>query len=1018
MNSTLLKDTFREIKRTIGRFLAIMFIVALGTAFFVGVKTTCPDMKLTADKYYKDNNLMDFHLVSTFGFTDEEIDTIKSLDYVKGVMPSYKLDAMAPFFNKQRVLTVSSIPIENLSDNNINYINRPNLVSGRLPEKSGECLIEINKITGVMPNIGEKIMLSSGNDTDLSEKLKTLEYTVVGIVKSPLFVSNQRGSTTIGNGQVSAFMIIPDVDFNFEYYSNVYLTVNLDKNIQIYSYEYDDKIDALKANLEDFSKTRQILRYNQVKSDAHNELSSKQAEYKDSLKSADKEFSDAQNKINQNQQKLKDVEIKLSEAKLDFENKISDAQAKINQGQADLKSAQSEYNLKLDEFNSQKQKAIDAGAYEMYKEQLDIAQKQLDETKRQIDESINTLQESKQELIKSKADGEKQISDKEKELKDARTQLEQAKIDFESTKSNVYDELNNAKIKLDYAQEKINDIPSVKWYVLDRNTNPGYVDYSNAADRMDAISKVFPVIFILVAILICLTSMGRMVEEQRQYMGTTKALGYNKSSIITKFLLYAFLASVVGNVIGLIIGFTIFPTVLNNAYSILYSMPKLILIFDMPFAIISFIVGILVTTLTALFVSLGELNSSAASLMRPRAPKAGKIIFLEKINFIWNNLKFSQKVTARNIIRYKSRFFMTVIGVGGCTALLLVGFALSDSITSIGEKQFSELYICQMSVNLKDNIAIEQKENIINVINSQQELSSMQSMLQKSIDIGFNDKEKSCYLVVPEDIKTINYYINLRDRITHKSIKLSDNAVVLSEKLASQLGVKRGDTIYIKNENDEKISVVVADICEYYISHFLYMSPSLYENLYGIHPEYNQFLLKLKSNDISAQQNVSKNIVSLNGISSVNLISDNIRTFKDIIKSIYNIVLILIISAALLSFTVLFTLTNININERIREIATIKVLGFYDKEVSNYVFRENIILTLLGTVFGLFLGVPLAKYVIMTAEVDMFMFGREIYPLSFVLSALFTIVFALIVNVAMIRRLRKINMVEALKTVE
>lgn len=1018
MKKTLLKDTFREIKKTIGRFLAIMFIVALGTAFFVGVKTTCPDMKLTADKYYKDNSLMDFRLVSTFGFTGDDIDAIRATYGVNGIMPSYTIDAMAPFNDKQRVLAISSIIINDATYENPNYINRPIVISGRLPQKSGECAIEINKITNVTPNIGDKIVLSSGNDTDLNEKLKTLDYTVVGIIKSPIFVSNERGSTSIGNGQVSAFMIIPDIDFKFEYYNNVYLTSNISKDIQAYSTEYDNATEPLKNKLEDLSKTRQSLRYETIKSDAQNELSKKQAEYQDSLIQAETEFSDAQNKITENQQTLEDAKIKLAESKLDFENTIKDANEKINKGEVDLQSAQLEYNSKLDEFDTEKQRAIDAGAYNIYKDQLDIAEDQLDEAKKQIDEAYKSLDDNKQKLIESKEDGKKQLSDKQKELEDAQAELNQAKQDYETTKTDTYEKLADAKIKLDDASLQINDIPNVKWYVLDRKTNPGYVDYSNAADRMDAISKVFPVIFILVAILICLTSMGRMVEEQRQYMGTTKALGYNKSSIVTKFLLYAILATVLGNIIGLSIGFTVFPTTLNNAYSILYSMPKLILIFDVPFAVISFITGILVTTLTALLVSLGELNSSSAALMRPRAPKAGRKIFIEKIKFIWNNLKFSQKVTLRNIIRYKSRFFMTVIGVGGCCALLLVGFGLSDAITSIGDKQFNELYICQMSVNLKDNITSEEKNTIINAINEQPELTSMQSLLQKNIDIGNKNIEKSCYLMVPEDLKTIDKYINLRDRITHKKITLTDNGVVISEKLANQLGVKKGDTIYIKNTNDEKISVQVTDICEYYLLHFLYMSPSLYDKIYATQPEYNQFIIKLDSTDIIAQQNVSKNIVYLKGISSVNLVGDSIQRFTDIIKSIYSIVLVLIISAALLSFTVLFTLTNININERIREIATIKVLGFYDKEVSAYVFRENIILTILGTVLGLFIGIPLTQYVIGTAEVDMLMFGREIYPLSFVFAALFTLAFALIVNIAMISRLRKINMVEALKTVE
>jgi putative ABC transport system permease protein len=502
------------------------------------------------------------------------------------------------------------------------------------------------------------------------------------------------------------------------------------------------------------------------------------------------------------------------------------------------------------------------------------------------------------------------------------------------------------------------------------------------------------------------------------YMGTVKSLGYKKSSIATKFLLYALLASVFGGSLGLLCGFTFFPSVINKAYAILYTLPKFTLIFDVPFAIISLITGVLVTTLTALIVCYGELNSNAATLMRPRAPKAGKTILLERIKFIWQRMKFTQKVTARNLFRYKSRFLMTVIGVGGCTALLLVGFGLNDAISAIGNKQYGQIFTYQLSVNLKDNISSEQITSIKDELHKQSDYSDMLSLSAKSIDIGYKNTNETCNLIVPEDISNLKDFITLRVRTTHKNVILSDDGVILTEKLAKMLSVNIGDTIYIKNGATQRLSVKVTGICENYLLHYIYMSPTLYKKLFGINPSYNQIDIKLKTNLASAQQNVSENIVPLNGVSSVNLVSDSIKKFNDTIKSIYYVILVLIISAGLLSFIVLYTLTNINISERMREIATIKVLGFYDKEVSSYVFRENIILTCIGVVFGLVIGVPLTQYVVRTAEVDMLMFGRQIYPQSFIISALLTIAFSWFVNLVMLRKLKKIDMVEALKTVE
>lgn len=807
-----LTDTFREIRRTLPRFIAILAIIAIGTAFFVGIKTTCPDMKLTADKYYKDNYFMDFRLLSAKGFNKDDISNIKEIEGVKGVMPAYTVDALTILKDKERVIRLHSLPSSILSDDNENYINRPKLVEGNLPSKSGECLINLENIPKDSVKIGDKLNFTSGDNTDISKILSTNEFTIVGFIMSPMYISKDRGTSSIGGGSVSTYIMVLETDFTLPVYNEVYITQKIDGEITAYSSAYDDRTEVVKDNI-----------------------------------------------------------VKASP-------------------------------------------------------------------------------------------------------------------DF--------------------------------WHVLDRNTSASYMDYGIAADRMDAIAQVFPVIFIMVAILICFTSMNRMVEENRTNIGTLKALGYSKFSITVKYLIYAIIASIIGGIIGLAFGFTFFPTQLFKAYSLLYSLPKLILIFDIPFAIISILTGILVTSMSVLIVCYSELNSNAAALMRPKAPKIGKIILLERIPFIWSKLKFTQKVTARNILRYKSRFFMTVIGVAGCTALLLVGFGLNDALSSIGTKQFGEIYTYQMSVGIKNTAQTEDILNINKAIEAISNYTSKQEILSKSVDIGFNSVEKSCGLIVPQNPEKINDYISIHERVTGKSIILTDEGVILTEKFANKLGVNIGSEIFIKDGDTQKHSAVVIGICENYLQHYMYMTPLFYEKIFATKLAYNQIDIKTSNIIDDTKNDISKSIMAIKGVSTVNFIDDSLSRFMDTIKSINTIVITLIVSAGLLSFIVLYTLTNININERIREIATIKVLGFYDKEVSMYVFRENIILTLIGIALGLVLGRVLAGYVIGTTEVDMVMFGRKIFFLSFLLSALMTLAFAWFVNIVMLRRLRKINMVEALKTIE
>lgn len=1017
MKKTLLKDSLREIKKTFSRFLAILAIVAISVAFFTGIKITCPDMKNTADTYYDQYQLMDFRLVSTVGFNSEDIDEMRNLTKIKGISPAYSIDAVLDAKDSNSVVRVHSLSqIE--SRNGDDYINRPMLISGRLPENSGECVVENSGFFSSTLNIGSQVKLMSGVEGKTLDELKTDTFTVVGIIKSPLYVSKDRGTSTIGSGKIASYIMIGEIDFDMLVFTSIYLTAKGAQELKTYSKEYDNHIKTVETDIEQLASTRTRTRSEEIITEANKLLNEKETEYNNAVAETATKLADAELTINNNEKKIIDGQQQLSNKLAEFNKTIENSTKQLDQADAQLAAGQTQYATKLAEFNNAKEQAIQAGVYEAQKQFFIDAENQLIASKIQLDATSKELASKRTELNTSKAAAQKEFATKQKELDEAKAEIAKARIDLSTSTTEANDKLASGKEAIDKAKADIAAIPEVKWHILGRNTNAGYMDYGGAADRMDAIAQVFPLIFILVGILICFTAMGRMVDEQRSYIGTVKALGYTKASIAGKYLIYAVLASAVGGVLGVLFGFSFFPSFIFKAFTALYTLPKLILTFDVPFAIASITVGMGVTASAALLVCLNDLHVAAAQLMRPKAPKPGKIILLERITFLWKRMKFTQKVTARNILRYKSRFFMTVMGVAGCTALLLVGFGLRDSIGDIGTRQFRDIYTYQMVVNIKEDVTPAEIENINKTIESDSNFAARQLSLSKSITVGNGDIQKDCGLLVPENLAEIPHFISLHERVSKKTLTLTDDGVILTEKLANKIGVVVGDEIFIKTSEYDKKTVKVIGICENYLNHYMYMSPALYKTVFETEPAYNSIYVNLNSSSADVESAISKKVLSQNGVTAVYISSDMLTRFKDTIKSVNYVVIILIISAGLLSFIVLYTLTNINISERMREIATIKVLGFYDREVSAYVFKENVILTLIGSVIGLVLGYYLSIFVIRTAEVDVIMFGREIYPLSFVAAAFLTIVFAFFVNFVMLKKIKNINMVEALKTVE
>ena len=1082
MKSALNKDIIRDIKKSKGRFLSILFIVALGVAFFTGIKASPIVMKYTADKYYDDYNLMDIRVISTLGLTDSDVEQIKKIDGVKGVFPTYSMDVLTNYNSIESVLKVHALDLQRIKNNDENYINQVKLVEGRLPEKSGECVLEKEKIKSLDIKIGEKIKLTSGTEDDLSNNLKTTEYEVVGYIETPYYLSYEKGSSSIGGGTVNGIIMIPQDDFNLEAYTELFLTVDNAKEINSYSDEYFDLIDDVTKKIEDISGLRIEARYNEVVEEATNKLNESKSEFESKKKEVNDKLKEAQEEIDKYKKQIEDGETELNNKKSQVYNQIENGKKELLEAEELLKQGEKDYESGLTEFNNNKK--IAEVEFEKAEESLNNADSQINELQSKIslieenlknddltdEEKIElqaTLEQNKYILNLAISEYEKGISElnsKKSELKKAEDSLSQAKSELdinktkiEKEKSNLYekeaqannefekaekqllsskskiknseieledykvksnDEFKKAEKKIKDAEDEISKIESPEWYVLDRNSHYSYVDYGGCADSIDALAKVFPVFFFLVAALVCLTTMTRMVDEQRINIGTLKALGYTTSKIAKKYILYALSATILGCVLGLAIGFTVFPVVIFNSYGMMYTLPKMSFLFDYKIAIGISLISIAVTTLSAYFACNKELKETPSMLMRPKAPKEGKRILLERIPFIWNKIGFIGKVTIRNIFRYKKRFLMTVLGIAGSTALIVTGFGIQDSIEIIVDDQYGSLFKYDMMATIDNNANTSEINSLEEVLNKDKRISQYQFANNQNGKIYNDGKSKEITLTIPKDINEIDKFIYLRERKSKKHIDLYDKGIVLTEKAARDLNISVGDEIEIANSNDKKAKVTVIGITENYISHYVYMSEGLYKKLYNRDVDYNRVLGILSNDDEEIENSLSKDLIENNIVTGVSFNSGIKENFTSTIENLNYVVLIMIASAGSLAFVVLYNLTNVNISERIREIATIKVLGFYDNEVSSYIYRENIILTIIGAIVGLGLGRILHQFIMVTVEVESTMFGRVISTSSYIIAAILTIILGIIVNLSMYYKLKNVQMVESLKSVD
>ena len=1418
------KDFWMEIRKSKARFISIFMIVALGVAFFSGIQASSPDMRFSGDAYYDETNLMDIKVVGTLGLTEDDVAAIKQVDGVENAEGAYGTDVMCGEGEKQKVLHVEAVD---------QTMNRISVTDGKAPEKSGEIFLDCIFAESNGYKVGDQITLKEGGDSEL---LKKTDYTVVGLGESPLYISYNRGNSTLGSGEVNGFAYVLPEDFDQEVYTQIYVQAHGAQDLISYTDAYDSLIERVQERVEGIEAERCQVRYDEIVEEANDKLADARQELEDGKKEANEKLADARQELEDGKKKLKDgkkeykdgkkkladakkeledgkarladakkeledgrsqlasakeqiasgreqiasakeqlnagwAEVSENQAKLDDgkaqledgknqlsagEKKIADAktqltqsqqeldngkaqiqsgreqiaatrqdlnakkescnqglaqieqqEAQLSEGEAQLEGARSQlaalqaqyeeaaasgvyseeelaalaaqvsaYQEQVDsqaaqleasrnqiaaarselesglsqvesglaqldakeaELNQQEavfpdaQAKIDAGWKEVKAQekkleparkeiqekeaQLESAQEQIDAAKAKLNSSQAQLEEKEAELASGEAqirenegklasgekeiadneqklrDGEKEISENEQKLKDSRKDIKKAEKDLEEGKKEYEDgkkdaerEIADGEKKIQDAQDEIDDISMPEWMVTDRNDLPEYSDYGDNADRMRSIGQVFPVIFFLVAALVSLTTMTRMVEEQRTQIGTMKALGYGKYAIASKYLLYAFLATVGGSILGILIGEKILPLVIINGYGIMYKgmMNNIQIRYEFKFAMIAAGAATVCTVGATIFSCYRALAETPASLMRPPAPKEGKRILLERIPLFWKHLNFTWKSTLRNLFRYKKRFFMTIFGISGSMALMLVGFGLRDSIMDIARRQYQELQhytgtiiddedatdkerqeldeflennsqierythvqFTKMSVpRNKSNISVYVyvpenletfnkdvtlqdrktkekykltdagtvisgppapkegkrilleriplfwkhlnftwkstlrnlfrykkrffmtifgisgsmalmlvgfglRDSIMDIARRQyqelqhytgtiiddedatdkerQELDEFlenNSQIERYTHVQFtkmsvprNKSNISVYVYVPENLETFNKDVTLQDRKTKEKYKLTDAGTVISEKTATLTGLKVGDSMTITKDG-KNYETKIAAVTENYMGHYIYMTGNVYEQTFGEKPNYSATVFTVKEEYKESESEVGNEILKYPAALSISYTSSLEAQLHRMLGALDTVIIVLIISAGMLAFVVLYNLNNVNITERQRELATLKVLGFYDTEVSAYVYRENVILTFIGVLAGAVFGIFLHRYIIRTVEVDAVMFGRNINPVSFLYCGLLTIGFSMIVNLFMHQKLKKIDMVESLKSVE
>lgn len=1028
------KTTYREIRQSFGRYAAILAIVALGVGFFVGLMVVTPAMVRNGGRYLNSHDLYDLRLLSTLGFEKDSVDAFTGREDIKAVEGAVSSDFLAvDESGKSRVLVAQTL---------LEVQNQVELKAGRLPEAADEIVVDSSLFS--KDDIGKTIQVSDENSEETADLFAYDVYTIVGVADASYYINYQRGSTTLGTGRVSGFVYMLPDGFDTDYYTELF--VRLDQNDRIYSDAYKAKIEDLKTWAEPIAEQEVQKRYDSLKADAQQKVDDAQKELRDQTADARTDLEEAKQKLTDGQKELADGKEQIADAKKQLQQakqtlaqkqtelnngraQLVDGRSQLEAGQAQLDSARAQLNTAIAAAQSAgSQAGAESGvsgsaAVSLAQQlaQLDAQQAALDAQRNQLESSEAELTAGEKQLAAAKRElssQEEQLNEQEQKLADAEKELADGQKEYEDGLQTLDEKTADAKEEIADAQKQIDEIQEPDVYVLGRDTNIGYASYENDSTIVAGIAKVLPFFFFLVAALVCMTTMNRMVEEQRTQIGVLKALGYSEARIMGKYLFYAGSAAGIGSVIGFLIGSTIFPTVIWNAYKIMYHMGDYELMFDPGLAVASLAVALLcsvgVTWLTCRY----ELMSTAANLIRPKSPKSGRRVWLEYIPLLWNHMSFLAKVSVRNVFRYKQRFFMMVIGIGGCTALLVTGYGIKDTIADIADMQYEEVQLYDMSATLKEGYPDADAADFSELTGALSGSSKdWMPFCEISMDLTGRSGVKTANVVIPQDTGAAQEYIRLRTEEGEDIPWPGEEEAVISAKLARKCGIRVGDTVTLRTEDGEKLKVKVTALSRNYIYNYVYISPETWELDNGSDPVYKSIYIHASE---GAQENreLSEKLLACDVVSAVAVNADMLSQINKMMSSLDAVVLLVILCAGALAFIVIYNLTNINITERIREIATIKVLGFRPKETAAYVFRENVVLTALGTIVGLGAGICLHRFVIANIDVDMVTFQPRVLPFSFVKSILLTFVFMVIVDVVMYLKLERINMAESLKSVE
>lgn len=1069
MKKALLKDAFKEIKTTYKRFISILCMALLGVGFFAGLRATSPDMVDTIDKYYKEQNVYDIQIMSTLGLTDDDIKALQEIENVDKVYGTYSEDVLINIDNKEYVSKIMSLE----------EVNKPVVTEGKLPENKNECLVEKSFLDATNKKIGDEIIVEPNEENELLQETK---LKITGVADSPVYISRERGNTDLGAGAIDNYIYVNKENIDSEIYTEIYVTLKDRDKYETSSNKYEDYVEETKTKIEEIKEERENARYDEVIGTANEELEKAEKEFNDQKEDGEKQISDAEEELEKAKKEIEDNEKELvskeQTANSGFssaEKKLKNAKNEISENEKELEETIEKTESQIEEAEKKRQelvenldtvksslKTLNASYDEILKkledENLTDEEKEaLNTKKEELEKQISALEATKKELTSGIKAIEEQVNSADSKLKSAKKEIEKAKKEVNkqekqlaTTKSTTYSQINSAKEKIEDAKkeleegekelttkkkefetkiadaekelidakEDVEDIENPEWYILDRNQNTGYASYIQDTESINNLSIVFPIVFFAIAALVSLTSMTRMVEEERQELGTLKALGYNKFHIMLKYLIYSSLATIIGGVIGIFIGIQLIPRIILDMYGMMYTLPEPVIGLNSDNSMLGLTLIYICIVGATIYAIIKELHEKPANLLRPKAPKIGKRVLLERITPIWKRLNFSRKVTVRNIFRYKKRVLMTIIGICGCTALILTGFGLKDSISEILPNQYEKVFNYDFQVTLKDSLDNEQREEFITDLENKEGINKAVETYMSSATASKDDLEEDVQIVVPNSNEELKEVIKFYDVKTDEDIDLKTDEVILSDKLAELLNVEEGETIKLDGIGDSIQEVKVSNITENYISHYVYMSKELYTKLYD--EEYKPNVLLVEDDNLTKEQEekITSELLDSGKVSGVSLNKTIMTTLDETLSSLNYVVVILIVSAGLLAFVVLYNLANVNISERIRELATIKVLGFYDKEVYNYISRETVLLTIIGIALGLVAGYFLNYYIIRTCEINMLRFAKVINPLSYLYAILITVAFTLIVNVITYFALKKIDMISSLKSVE